>query len=77
MIAKPSSLIFKKIADDFNLKANQIVHVGDNLFTDIFGAKKIGINTIHINKRKSVLKGLNFSPDYTVKDISELLRLFA
>ena len=77
MVAKPSSLIFKKIANDFKLKANQIVHVGDNLFTDIFGAKKIGMNTIHINKRKSVLNNLNFSSDYTVKDISELLKLFA
>ena len=75
-IAKPSSLIFKKITDDFKLKVNQIVHVGDNLFTDIFGAKKIGIKNIHINKRKSVPNNLNFTPDYTVRDISELLHLF-
>ena len=72
-----SSLIFKKIANDFKLRANQIIHVGDNLFSDIFGAKKIGMNTVYINKRKSVLNNLNFSSDYTVKDISELLKLFA
>ena len=59
MVAKPSSLIFKKIANDFKLKANQIVHVGDNLFTDIFGAKKIGMNTIHINKKYTLTQSLS------------------
>ena len=72
-IAKPSSLIFKKIINDFEFKADQIVHAGDNIFTDIFGAKKIGIRTVHINKRKSVHNYLNFTPDYTVRDISGLL----
>ena len=76
MVAKPSSLIFRKISNDFKLKANQIVHVGDNLFTDIFGAKKIGMKTVYINKRKSVTNNLNFSSDYTVRDISELLNIF-
>ncbi|MFL2677254.1 MAG: HAD family hydrolase [Dehalococcoidia bacterium] len=75
LVAKPSSLVFKKITNDFKFKADQIVHVGDNIFTDIFGAKKIGIKTVHINKRKSVHNNLNFTPDYTVKDISELLNL--
>ena len=76
LIAKPSSLIFKRILDDFKLKPKQVIHVGDNLFTDIFGAKKEGINTLYINKRKSVQSDLNIIPDYTLKDISGLINLF-
>ena len=75
LIAKPSSLIFKKILDDFRLKPKQVIHVGDNIFTDIFGAQKTGISTLYINKRKSVQNGLKIIPDYTLKDISGLINL--
>ncbi len=75
LVAKPSLSIFKIICDDFKLKPYEIVHIGDNLFTDIFGAKKCGFGAIHINKRNSVNDHINIHPDYTVKDISELLDL--
>ena len=68
--------MFKFILNDFKLKPHEIVHVGDNLFTDIFGAKKCGIKSIHINKRNSVNDNLQIYPDYTLNDISELKDLF-
>ena len=46
LVAKPSLSIFKIICDDFKLKPYEIVHIGDNLFTDIFGAKKCGFGAI-------------------------------
>ena len=72
-IAKPSINIFKLILEDFNLNPENIIHIGDNIFTDIFGAKKAGFSAIYVNKRKSVDNELEFNPDYTVADISELL----
>ena len=51
LVAKPSSLVFKKITNDFKFKADQIVHVGDNIFTDIFGAKKISHVKTAINSK--------------------------
>ena len=72
-IAKPSIKIFKLIINDFSLNPENIIHIGDNIFTDIFGAKKAGFKAIYINKRKSVGNDLAFNPDHTVTDISELL----
>ena len=72
-IAKPSINIFKLILEDFNLNPENIIHIGDNIFTDIFGAKKAGFSAIYVNKRKGVDNELAFNPDYTVADISELL----
>jgi hypothetical protein len=40
MVAKPSSLIFKKIAYDFKLKANQIVMSGKIFSQKILEQKK-------------------------------------
>ena len=76
LVSKPSSSIFKIILDDFKLKPYEIVHIGDNLFTDIFGAKKCGFGTVFINKRNSVNNNLKIYPDYTVKDISKIPDLF-
>jgi len=76
LVSKPSLSMFKFILDDFKLKPHEIVHVGDNLFTDIFGAKKCGFKSIHINKRNSVNDNLQIYPDYTLNDISELKDLF-
>ena len=72
-IAKPSINIYKLILEDFNLTPENIIHIGDNIFTDIFGAKKAGFSAIYVNKRKGVDNELAFNPDYTVADISELL----
>ncbi len=71
-VAKPSVKIFKLIIDDFKLDPDKVVHIGDNIFTDIFGAKKVGFRTIYVNKRKSVNNNLAFKPDNTITDISEL-----
>ena len=76
LVSKPSFSIFKIILDDFKLKPDEIVHIGDNLFTDIFGAKKCGFGTVFINKRNSVNNNLKIYPDYTVKDISKIPDLF-
>ncbi|MEC9451270.1 MAG: HAD family hydrolase [Chloroflexota bacterium] len=72
-VAKPSIKIFKLILNDFSLNPENIIHIGDNIFTDIFGAKKAGFKAIYVNKRKGVDNDLAFNPDHTVTDISELL----
>ena len=60
------------------LRKNQgIKHLGVEPSTNVAEvAKKEGINTLYINKRKSVQNDLNIIPDYTLKDISGLINLF-
>ncbi len=46
-IRKPDPRIFKMAARSFRLAPNQIVHIGDNLKSDIWGANNAKFKTIH------------------------------
>lgn len=42
--------LFDKIIHDYDCKAQQILHIGDNLKTDIEPAEKLGIQTYHVTE---------------------------
>jgi FMN phosphatase YigB (HAD superfamily) len=48
-IRKPDPEIFHLAADRLGVKASQIVHVGDNLKADVWGAKNAGFRTIYFD----------------------------
>ncbi len=41
--AKPMKRRYKEIIRDYNLKPKEILGIGDQLFTDVLGAKRLGI----------------------------------
>lgn len=47
---KPFKRNFKKVLKKYNLKANEVAIVGDQLLTDILGGNKVGITTILIDQ---------------------------
>jgi len=50
-IRKPSIKIFKMILNHFKIKPTETVMIGDSPTADIFGAKRLGIHTILLNRR--------------------------
>jgi len=46
-IRKPDPAIFHLAASGLKMEPTEIVHVGDNLKTDVWGAKKAGFRAIH------------------------------
>lgn len=48
LACKPLKFQYQKVLKKFNLKPNEIVAIGDQLFTDIKGANKLGISSILI-----------------------------
>lgn len=51
-IRKPDSKIFRLAACKLRTKPQQIVHVGDNLKTDVWGAKNAGFKAIHLSENE-------------------------
>jgi putative hydrolase of the HAD superfamily len=51
-IAKPNPEIFRKTLAKLNLSAQEVVHIGDNPLTDVWGAKSVGMRAIWFNWRK-------------------------
>lgn len=66
---KPNKNSFKCLIKEFNVKKEEVVHIGDSLEKDIIGAKNFGINYIHFSKEgnSNILpNGKNFDEIYKI-----------
>ena len=70
---KPDPTIFEHALSLLNIEKEEALMVGDNLMTDILGAKRAGIKSVWINRhdkeRNEVI------PDYEIKHLSELFTI--
>jgi len=73
-IRKPNSKIFKIVLNHFNLKPGDSVMIGDTPAADILGAKKLGMHTILINRRRLHYHFIHKTkPDFEITTLNELL----
>lgn len=71
---KPSKMPFRKALKILDLKAPEVMHVGDWPERDVKGAKSLGIITCLANYGYKVHKfGKYYEPDYTIERFEELL----
>lgn len=70
-VGKPSESIFRHAIDLLELKSNEVVMVGDNLYTDILGANRSGIPSIWINRSNSS-RPEHIHPTHEALSLSEL-----
>ena len=68
---KPFKYSFVKIMTLLKVNPNNTIFVGDNYKTDILGAKKLGLYTVHYSKNKKVDKNVNANAEsfYRLKKI--------
>mgnify|MGYP001594223503 CR=1 FL=1 len=72
---KPNTIFFNQALKKINANKKQTIMIGDNISTDIFGAKKVGLKAILVKTgsynekelKKSVLK-----PDAVIDSITDL-----
>ena len=80
---KPSSIPFKLALEKLNLKAEEILYVGDWPERDIAGAKSVGLKTCLATYRKiHPMDDLNkgklpkeLEPDFKIKKFEEILKI--
>ena len=65
-LAKPSREIFFQTVQALGLQQRQVVHVGDHLLNDVFGAKRADMRTIWIEHDGESRPELDVQPDITV-----------
>lgn len=71
---KPSSQCFLKILDDLQIKPEESVHIGDLEYTDIKGAKEIGMKAIkYIGSNPAAIP--ESIADAVIPDLTELPRV--
>jgi len=64
---KPHQSIFLETLSRLGVKHNKTLHVGDNPFTDIHGAKRAGLKTAYINRNNQ-----DTEADIVIHQLSEL-----
>lgn len=65
-LVKKTPDVYSKILDILKIKSNEIMHIGDNLEFDYISPKKIGINSIYLDRTKKE------NGENTIYSLSEL-----
>ena len=71
---KPHPSIFHAAISRLNIKAENILFVGDDLKMDVLGAQSVGMPTAWLNRERSALVE-NIAPHYQITSLSELLMI--
>ncbi len=72
---KPESFLFEYALKSLGTQPEHAVMIGDRYSTDIFGAKKLSLRTIHILRRNVCLDDVGspcYCPDALVRSLSEV-----
>jgi 2-haloacid dehalogenase len=76
---KPDGTLFRYLiaqaAQRFGVRRDEILHSGQSQFTDMVGAKPLGLTVAWINRRGVVLDPSVPRPDYVLADLASLLPL--
>jgi HAD superfamily hydrolase (TIGR01458 family) len=75
VIGKPSKAFFEMALRDMDLRPDQAVMVGDDIITDIAGARKIGMKTVLVRTgkfREETLRNAVIKPTLVIDSIARL-----
>ncbi len=72
---KPDRRIFEAALAATGWSADQVVHIGDSLHSDVGGARKLGIHTIWVNRAERMSDIGTDTPDATWTDLRPLVSL--
>ena len=75
VVGKPSSSFFRLALDDLGLAAEQVAMVGDDIESDVGGAKEAGLTGILVKTgkyREELVKDSTVQPDRVLKSVAEI-----
>lgn len=73
---KPSPLPYQQVSRELNVPPHRCVYIGDNVSKDFITAKKLGWQTVHIQRDDGVYSNINRSEEYHAHyNISDLRAL--
>ena len=75
-ISKPDPRIFEIAMEKAGCYNEQIIHIGDNLVTDVMGAQRVGITSVWLN-RENYPNQTPIVPDYEVDNLTQLLEILS
>ncbi|MEW6685634.1 MAG: HAD family hydrolase [Candidatus Edwardsbacteria bacterium] len=81
LIRKPDPEIFLLTLQQMNASLSSSIHIGDNLYTDVWGAKQAGMRAIKIGQdltgEEKQTDRLQIKPDAVITNLRELIPLLS
>jgi len=71
---KPRGELFLEALKRYGIKNNEVIHIGDSITSDVYGAQTVGIDAVWLN-RKGKNTPDNINPKYICKDLREAKRI--
>jgi len=71
---KPDPRLFQKALDALQVRPEQALFFGNDLFHDIFGAQQVGMKAIFVSSNQGNTSDQTISPDYTISRFAEVPR---
>ena len=78
VVGKPNTLFFQEALHDLKLTQNDVLMIGDDLYNDIYGAKRLNIKGILVKTGKYSLENIQDStiaPDGIIDSIGEIAKI--
>ena len=69
---KPDSRLFQKALDALQVRPEQALFLGNDLYQDIFGAQQVGMKAIFVSYNQGNTSYQTILPDYTIYRFAEL-----
>lgn len=73
---KPAPDMFNLCLAEMDISPGDLIHIGDNPVTDIFGANAAGVQTLWFNQYNDEWPGHLDAPDYVANSLSDVVALF-
>jgi putative hydrolase of the HAD superfamily len=69
-VCKPSPEIFQSFLKSAGVTPRDVIYVGDNIWDDVYGAKRLGMTTIWLNRNRTVPGSGGMRPDLELDGLS-------
>ncbi|PKG38197.1 HAD-IA family hydrolase [Psychromonas sp. Urea-02u-13] len=73
--AKPQPDLFIEAAKRLNIEVSDILHIGDHLVSDVFGAQNSNAQAVWLNEHKQPLNGARLLPTVEITQLDQLYSL--
>jgi len=70
---KPDPRLFKRALSMMQMKPSDVLFVGNDIYRDIHGARKLGIKTVFFRSNQGLQEKEGVEPDYIIYNFPELL----
>lgn len=70
---KPDKRLFEKALAGMKMKPENVLFIGNDMYQDVFGAKKLGMKTVFFKSNQGLQEKDGVEPDYIIYNFPELV----